>query len=230
MSARPAPDDSSPRRWLRWLWILTVAGVGVALVVVALSGPDEPPPSQSVPADASVPTASVAAAEGRAPGPESAHTLAGARTAGLHYLALSESVLAMSDAAAADAQREAASSGSADRLVGELTAKLAALHKAYPAGVAYRVGPIATRVAGVGTDAARAEIYYVGIVSPAGVAPYEEWRLARYDLVWERGAWRVAAESSGPGPRPAAPVQPEPASAAMMTAALDGFASVAAAS
>ena len=162
-------------------------------------------------------------------GDESGATLDGARAAGLRYLALAEQVTEMREDVAEAVQRDAASSGAADSLVADLRRRLADLRQAYPAGpVHYRVGPVAARVVATGAGRALVDIYYVGIVSPPAVAPYEEWRTAHYDLVWERGRWRVAAESSTPGPRPTVAVRVEPVSSEGLEAALAGFTSVAA--
>jgi hypothetical protein len=167
-------------------------------------------------------SASAPAGGGVSPSP----SIDSARAAALAYLGLSERVVAMDVEAAVAAQREAATTAAEPTLVADLRRCLAALAAAYPAGgLHYRVGALAVRAEPAGPARARVEVFYVGVLSAPGVAPYEQWRLSRYDLVWERGGWKVAAESSGPGPRPAAPVGPEPASAAAMEATLAGFTS-----
>ena len=129
--------------------------------------------------------------------------------------------------AAVTAQREATTTAAGPTLVAELRQRLGALATAFPTGgVRYRVGPLAVRAETAGNGArARVEIWYVGVLSAPNVAPYEQWRLSRYDLLWERGAWRVAAESAGPGPRPAAPPGPEPATTGALETALASFTS-----
>jgi hypothetical protein len=168
----------------------------------------------------------VAAAKTDTASPPTAPSVDDARSAALAYLALSERVVSMDVEAAVAAQREAASAAAAPGLVAELRQRLGALAAAFPAGgVRYRVGALAVRETTANPGTARVEIFYVGVLSAPNVAPYEQWRLSRYDLVWERGAWRVSAETSGPGPRPAGPPGPEPATAAGMEATLAGFTS-----
>lgn len=200
--------------------VATIAVVAATAALLATRSPARPsqPEPPAKPVRAAAPATSGAAGD--------LHNLPGARAAALRYLALSEIVLNMSEEAAVDAQRDAASTAAAEGLVADLRRKLASVRQAFPAGpVWYRVGPLTARVVGAGPDQARAEIWHVGVVSPPNVAPYEEWRMARYDLVWERGGWRVTAESSGPGPRPTAPTRPEPVSADALEAALTGFTS-----
>jgi hypothetical protein len=176
-----------------------------------------PAPAVTVEATAPAPTDTVAA-----PAP----SIESARAAALAYLALSEQVVAMNTEAAVAAQRDAATSAAAPGLVSELRQRLAALAAAYPGGgVAYRVGALAVRAEPAGAARARVEVFYVGVLSAPNIAPYEQWRLSRYDLAWERGGWRVAAESTGPGPRPAAPVGPEPLTAGTLESTLAGFTS-----
>lgn len=184
------------------------------------SAPVSPTPPTAVAAEVAAPAPADAA-------PSSSPSIESARAAALAYLALSERVVAGDVEAAAAAQREAATSAAAPALVSGLRQRLAALAAAYPGGgLHYRVGALAVRATLAGPAKARVEVWYVGVLSAPGVAPYEQWRLSRYDLAWERGGWKVAAESGGPGPRPAAPVGPEPVTAAALEAALAGFTSV----
>ena len=149
-------------------------------------------------------------------------TVAGARTAALRYLALAEAVVGMAEDQAVAAQRDAATAATADALVAELRDKLARLRQGFPVGaLSYRVGPLAARASMRAPNEGRVEIWYVGVVIPEGAPSWEEWRLARYDLAFERHAWRVAAEASGPGPRPGPQTTPD-----TMEAALTGFTSV----
>jgi hypothetical protein len=144
--------------------------------------------------------------------------------AAVAYLRLSEQVVAMDDAAAADAQRAAATSSAADGLVTTTLAKLAALRQAFPGGpVVLRVAPLAIRARLDGSNGAITEIWHVDVVSPLGGTAYEQWRTSRYELAWERDAWRVAAETAVDGPRPLSAALPPPAAAAALEAALAGF-------
>ncbi|MDQ3573758.1 MAG: hypothetical protein M3404_02380 [Actinomycetota bacterium] len=199
--------------------VVKAAALG-ALVVAAVVGaiasrqPGRSEEARPFPPASNTPPAVSTGAEAR--------TLGGARTAALRYLALAEAVVRMDEAEAVAAQREAATAAAADALASELSDKLARLRNAYSNGaVAYRLGPLAARASMLSPDRARVEIWYVGVVAPEASSTYEEWRMARYDLAWERGAWRVAGESSGPGPRPG----PE-SSSEVLGRTLAGFSSV----
>lgn len=151
----------------------------------------------------------------------------GARRAALRYLGLAEAVVTMDEAAAEQAQRAAATDGAADGLVVKLRQDLAILHRSFPVGpVRYRVAPLATRVTGDGVDRVVAEVLYVGVLTAPALPSFEEWRVSRYELVWERDGWRVASEQSKPTPRPIAAVGNPPAGPGALEATLEGFSSV----
>lgn len=171
------------------------------------------------------PAAAPSIEDGAATGPVAAkRTADGAKVAAIAYLRLSERVVGMDDAAAADAQRAVATSSAADGLVTETLAKLAVLRRAYPgAPVILRVAPLAIRVTVDGPDRATTEIWHVDVVSPPGGTAYEQWRTTRYELAWERDAWRVASETALDGPRPLSAALPAPVTANALEAALAGF-------
>jgi hypothetical protein len=202
--------------------------VAAALAVIAASVAlaTRSPHRHAAPASSTLeaPTSAAPTTSPNPPGPVTP-TLTGARAAALAYLALSEQVVGMDVDTAVAAQRDAASNAAAPGLVADLRQRLAALHAAYPASVRYRVGPLAVQAVATGRERARVEIWYVGVLSAPGTTPFEQWHTSHYDLVWERGAWRVAAESADPGPRPASPLDPQPASSAALEAALAGFGS-----
>jgi hypothetical protein len=208
---------------------ILVAGVAAAVVVATslalTTRPGGRPASRS---PRRLPTSTMV---DPAPGPVTGATSAtsnldGARSAALAYLALSERVVDMDIEAAVAAQREAATATAAPGLVADLRQRLGALRSAFPGGgLHYRVGALAVRVVPGGGGQAQVEVWYVGVLSAPGVAPYEQWHLSRYDLAWERGGWRVAAETTGPGPRPAAPLSPEPTTEATLETVLGGFTS-----
>lgn len=153
-----------------------------------------------------------------------AHSPAGAEAAALEFVAGAGALMAMDEAAALEAQRTMAASDAAETLVRSLKSQLDALRQGFPGPVSYRVAPVATRVDAAGSDEVAVTVWYVGVVTAAGVSPYEDWRMVRYRLIWERGDWRVAAEEDTRGPRPAALPQVEPTGAAELDAALAGFA------
>lgn len=153
-----------------------------------------------------------------------AHSPAGAEAAAVEFVLLAGPLVAMGEDAALDAQRTMATTAAAEGLVASLKAQLTALRQGFTGQVTYRVAPVATRVNPVGTDEVDVAVWYVGVVTAAGISPYEDWRTVRYRLVWERGDWRVAAEADTRGPRPAALPQLEPTPTAELEAALSGFA------
>lgn len=172
------------------------------------------------PAAPAPPACLTAAPPAAAPPGCQAQGLSGARAAALGYLRLSEAVVSMDEGQALAAQRQAATAGAGERLAADLAAKLSRLRAALgDTPVSYRVAPLAARASPTAPELARVEVWYVGVVAPAGGASWDEWRLARYDLAFEAGAWRVAGEASEPGPRPGAQD---------LGTALSGFTSVAA--
>lgn len=208
------------------LIIAAAAVISAASAALAMRSP-RPRPSTPPPPAPEGARLATPAPPAVAPSAAATPSAAGARAAALAYLALSERVVAIDIEAAVAAQRDAATTAAAPRLVAELRQRLGALASAFPGGgLRYRVGPLAVRTELAGAERARVEVWYVGVLAAPGVAPYEQWRLSRYDLAWERGGWRVAGESTGPGPRPAAPIGPEPASTSALEAALAGFESV----
>ena len=54
-------------------------------------------------------------------------------------------------------------------------------------------------------------------------APQAGWTTSTFDLVWERGDWKVWAESIAPGPAPALNGGVAPATSVELDAKLDGF-------
>ncbi len=152
------------------------------------------------------------------------HSPAGAEAAGIACLRLDGALVGMSDQDASAAKRVIASSAAADGLVANVVAKLAALRKGYPGGATrYRIGVLATRVSPASVDRVRVELWYVGVVSPPGAVPYEDWTTQRYELVWERNDWHDAGEASTPGPRPLPLPGGDPSGPGQLEAALAGF-------
>lgn len=69
--------------------------------------------------------------------------------------------------------------------------------------VIVRAAPVGYRVEQFTRDAATISVWRVGIVgSGATVEPQQSWRTETVSLVWERGAWKIAALRSSPGPTP----------------------------
>lgn len=102
---------------------------------------------------------------------------------------------------------EIASSGSREGLIRAYAAaaEQARAHLGVGAGapVLFRTTPVGYRVDGFHRNAATVSIWRVGIVASGGtVEPQQSWRTETVALVWERGAWKVDAVRSLPGPTP----------------------------
>jgi hypothetical protein len=148
---------------------------------------------------------------------------AGAKAAGVSFARLNESLVQMSEAAAGAAWRAMAAHSATEDLVADVVARLARVRRRWaPGELTYRVAPLAVRVTQAAPAAMRVEVWYVGVVAGANLASYEEWVTETYELVWERGDWRVLAFSEVPGPRPRPGAQ-EPTTAAEIEARLAGF-------
>jgi hypothetical protein len=210
---------STTGRALRWKLAATVGLLAVVAAVVTWGQPPRREGPQGAAATASSAAVHVQGSQGAALAPNAvgdealggadpappahSHDRAGAAAAARDYVRALGAMVAMDQRSALAAQRDVASTAAADDLVADLAAKLTGLHRAFPPGsLTYRVAPLAVRLVEESPDAVRADVWYVGVVSGATLAPYEEWVTESYRLVWERHDWRVAAQTSAPGPRP----------------------------
>ncbi len=88
----------------------------------------------------------------------------------------------------------------------------------------YLQAVLATRLDTFAPDRAAVSVWSVGVLSRMGVAaPQAGWSTSVFDLVWERGDWKVAAETITAGPAPALNDGTAPATSEDLAAALDGF-------
>ena len=72
---------------------------------------------------------------------------------------------------------------------------------------------------------ARVSLWRVGILSVNGLmAPLAEWTTVDYELVWERGDWRLWSETQVPGPSPIEDPNQTPTTPNQWRTALSGFA------
>lgn len=80
------------------------------------------------------------------------------------------------------------------------------------------------RVDSFDQERARVAVWNVGVLSRERVAlPQAGWAISTFDLAWERGDWKVAAEVIEPGPAPVTNAAAAPATAAEMRRRLAGF-------
>jgi hypothetical protein len=87
------------------------------------------------------------------------------------------------------------------------------------------VSVLATRVDAYTAQRALVSIWRVGVLSIGGLtAPLAEWTTVAYELVWERGDWRIWSETQSPGPTPMGHPDERPSTPEQLRAALAGFA------
>ena len=83
---------------------------------------------------------------------------------------------------------------------------------------------LATRVDAYSPQRARVSIWRVGVLSVIGLtAPIAEWTTVDDELVWERGDWKLWAETQNPGPTPAGHPDERPATPTQLQTLLAGF-------
>ena len=115
----------------------------------------------------------------------------------------------------------------ADAQVTDVLAKLSAARAALSRGsgpIVYRQSVLAWRLEAFAPDRARVAIWNVGVLSRDGIAPPQaSWAISTFDLVWERGDWRIWSEAISPGPAPILDDSTAPATSKQLDAALTGF-------
>lgn len=218
-----------------------VAGLGLAAFVTGLAvaswigGGDRghattrEEPEGAAPASAAGTAAATPGPAGRERGVPAgfARTREGAVAAAASFVTTGQALLDMDPLAAGEAVRQMAAAATADARAEELVSRLAALRRTLTPGtgpIVYRQSALAWRIEGFTPDRARVAIWSVGVLSRDGVAPPQAgWAVSRVDLVWERGDWRLWAETVTPGPTPIPDDSAPPATSAQLAAALDGF-------
>lgn len=230
---RSSPPTFPRARLPWWPWLLAAAALlVVGLLLRGVSDPARPPhePARSpaepapVPGGRAVPTpisVSVPAGFER--------DEAGAVEAAVAYVTCGQALLAMGPTEIDHWVRAMAASSTAQAQVDEVQARVAAVHRALAAGtgpLSYRQAALATRIDEVTAERARVSVWYVGVLSMAGVAPPQAgWAISVVDLVWEAGDWRLEREAVSPGPAPVLDMSSPPATAEELDAALAGFVS-----
>lgn len=125
------------------------------------------------------------------------------------------------------ALRELAARAAADGYVAQQARQLAELDGIAERGqgpLTWHVGILATRVDAITRHRARIEIWRLGTLSIEGLtAPIAEFATVSYELVWERGAWRIWSETQTPGPSPMPHPEATPSSPTEWRTRLEGF-------
>ena len=224
--AGPAVAGSGVRRSVTVAGVAFLAGIGFHLVVAA---------------DTPGKTADRTAALGRssgdlAPGPTRlvdgvpagfAETPEGATTAAAAFVATGQALIDMDPLAVEEAVRQMAAEATADRQVTQVLDDLGRLREVLRSGtgaVAVHQGAVASRLEKFGEGRSRVAVWNVTVLTREGVAaPQAAWKISTFDLVWERGDWRIGDEVIVPGPAPVLDDSTAPAPPRQLAAALEGF-------
>jgi len=227
MNTRPDPND---RPWVRTRVLALVAGAfltGMAVRgAVGAKSPDAPVRRADAPADDT--------ADG--PGPAGtrdgmpvgfAQTEDGARAAAVAYVLTGQDLLAMPPTRVGTAISAIAAEASAETQVADADQQLEQLRTVLVGGngpVRYLQAALATRVDAYSPQRARVSVWSVGVLSRAGAAqPQAGWNISTFELVWERGDWKVWSETITPGPAPELNAGAAPTSHEELDRALNGF-------
>lgn len=90
--------------------------------------------------------------------------------------------------------------------------------------VVFRQAVVVSRVEAWSPERARVSVWHVGVLARDGVAPPQAgWATSSYELVWERGDWKVWSATVVPGPAPILNDSTAPATARELITALTGF-------
>jgi hypothetical protein len=153
-------------------------------------------------------------------------TDAGAVAAALRYTADSQRWLYLTNDALASALQEITTEEARDRLTAEIGPKVQGAQdrlRAADGRIWWLVRPLAWRLERAG-DAARVEVWSLGVLSAAGVAaPQAEWSTLTFDLLWVDDEWRIDGLTDEPGPTPMTGPADDPWDARQLDATLAGF-------
>lgn len=156
-----------------------------------------------------------------------ARTEQGAVAAAAAFVTTGQALLDTDPLAAEEAVRRIAAAATADAQVKEVLARLATVRETLAPGtgpIVYRQSPISWRVDGYTPERARVAVWSVGVLSREGIAPPQAgWTTSTFDLVWERGDWRIWAETVTAGPAPLLDDSATPATSGQLATALRGF-------
>lgn len=151
----------------------------------------------------------------------------GAVAAAASFVCTGQALLDMDPFAAEEAVRQMAAAAAAENQVRATMAGLRRTREALAegsGGVVFRQAAIAFRLEAWSPQRARVAIWNVGVLSRDGVAPPQAgWAVSTFELVWERGGWRVWAETISPGPAPVLNDSVAPATSAEFASVLEGF-------
>ncbi|HEY5164566.1 MAG TPA: hypothetical protein VIJ44_01315 [Acidimicrobiia bacterium] len=204
----------------------------LALAATAITGMG----ARGLIASPQTPPRTTAATAAKTPGPRSttsgmptgfARNEPGAIAAATSYVRQGQHLLDLPTADRTPALQVIASLDGANGYVAQVTAELAELDGIEARGqghLTWDVSVLATRVDAYNAQRARISIWRVGVLSVTGlVAPLAEWTTVDDELVWERGDWKVWAETQTPGPTPAGQPDARPSTPTQLHSALAGY-------
>ena len=223
----PAAAGSGVRRSVTVAGAAFLAGIAFHLAVAA-DGPGRPRPPDR--------TAAAPSSRNTAPGPQRlvegvpavfAETPEGATAAAAAFVATGQALIDMDPLAGEEAVRQMAAEATADRLVSQVLEDLARLREVLRSGtgpVTVHQAAVASRLEKFGEGRARVAVWNVTVLTREGIAvPQAAWKISTFDLIWERGDWRISDELIVPGPAPVLDDSTAPATSRQLAAALEGF-------
>jgi hypothetical protein len=151
----------------------------------------------------------------------------GAVVAAIGFLELTERVTSMTPDEAAVAQASISADSVREVLAAKTRDEVEHTLAAYDVGTIHlRITPLAARRTDSATGTTVA-LWYLGVFTVDHGTASSFFRTATYTLVWEHDTWRMTSLESTPGPTPMPTKDAYLDSALQLTAALDGFTSVA---
>lgn len=151
----------------------------------------------------------------------------GAAAAGSAFATIADDLLAMDPLAIEDAIRQIATVSASDDLAERMVGNVQGLRQALASGTGplqYWAAALAVRVEEYDDGRARVAVWNVGVLSREQIAPPQAgWVITTFELVWERGDWRVESVDDVAGPVPIIDDSAEPATSTQLTDRLDGF-------
>lgn len=160
-----------------------------------------------------------------------ARTRVGAVAAASAFVRTGAAVMGMSDAQVGAAVAQMAASGSAAAQEADLLGGLRRLRGILDgADASYRQAVLAVRVDAYTEQRARVSVWHVGVLAAGEhIPPQAGWATSTFELIWERGDWKVWSETVTPGPAPIPDDSAPPAAVDDYRERLAGFADPAAA-
>lgn len=148
-------------------------------------------------------------------------TEAGARSAAVSFLELTERGVSLTPAAASEIQRSISSATAADRLAADVKERLERIHEQVPDGLVVHIAPIAVRSIQRG-ERWEVAVWYTQVSVIGREIALEQWTTVTYTLVWDDG-WRIDELVTAPGPVPARPATVLATPTSQLVTALVGF-------